>query len=303
MNIAVSCYDTDRALNECECRDPLKFYAIEALLTKSSKPATPRPPPTHYVRAIVKERIFDTILGEEVKFVHQRAMQSVSVGRRAQLQATPRRLMIFCEGHHGNENTVLLERAGLRSTIKTRLIHVAFVLVRFLSGSFMETGVSVVERNRIKKIGIILKGTPKLVVVYERDRRFRRRSMPVRGIYRNSDLKIITAELSKKHDVLGELQSLQIEKLLSIVQETVRGSSVKDAIAFATKKYSLDPEEDLNVLDDKALEVKKELMSSSFQKNSVKPGDPNFKYDVEVDFNTFETSAGWDSDSDEVVDF
>ena len=44
-------------------------------------------------------------------------------------------------------------------------------------------------------------------------------------------------------------------------------------------------------------------MSSSFEKNSVKPGDPNFKYDVEVSFNTFETSAGWDSDSDEIVDF
>ena len=39
-------------------------------------------------------------------------------------------------------------------------------------------------------------------------------------------------------------------------QETIKGSTVKDAIAFATKKYTLDPEEDLNVLDDKALEVR-----------------------------------------------
>lgn len=44
-------------------------------------------------------------------------------------------------------------------------------------------------------------------------------------------------------------------------------------------------------------------MSESFEKNKVDPGDPNFKYNVEVNFDTFETSAGWDSDSDEIMDF
>ncbi|XP_022649233.1 centrosomal protein of 19 kDa-like isoform X1 [Varroa destructor] len=168
------------------------------------------------------------------------------------------------------------------------------------------------EKNKVKKVGLILTGTPKLVVVYEKDeqeltsspkRRYRKRTMPIRGLYRNSDLKLISAELCKRHAILGHLAILQMEKLLAIVQETRNGASVADSIRTATQRYTLDPDEDLNVLDDKTLQVKKQLMAESFEQAALKPGDPGFTYNIEVDFNTFETSADWDNDSDEVVDF
>ena len=63
------------------------------------------------------------------------------------------------------------------------------------------------------------------------------------------------------------------------------------------KLTEIDPEEDLNKVDDDVLARKKAIMNDTFEKNCKKPGDPNYTYDVEVDFNTavVETS-GWDSD-------
>ncbi|OQR72214.1 centrosomal protein of 19 kDa-like [Tropilaelaps mercedesae] len=168
------------------------------------------------------------------------------------------------------------------------------------------------DNAKVMKIGLILSGTPKLVVIFEKSekalaisskKRYRKKTMPIRGLYRHSDLKLIATEMCKKHAILTQLSRLQVEKLLAIVQETLKGASVAEAIRTATQKYTLDPDEDLNRLDDKTLQVKKQLMSESFEKNALKPGDPGFQYDVEVDFNNFETSAGWDSDSDGVVDF
>ena len=58
----------------------------------------------------------------------------------------------------------------------------------------------------------------------------------------------------------------------------------------------------MNKLDDDQLNKVKDKMSVSFEKNRVKPGDENWKYDIEVDFKAEENSkieSGWDSgDSD-----
>ena len=71
-------------------------------------------------------------------------------------------------------------------------------------------------------------------------------------------------------------------------------------------------EDNLNQLDDKKLNEVKKHMNSSFEQNQVKPGDQNWQYDIEVDFENADEdsgalavadidgieSAGWDEESD-----
>ena len=57
--------------------------------------------------------------------------------------------------------------------------------------------------------------------------------------------------------------------------------------------------ENFNRLGDDDLNKVKDKMSVSFEKNRVKPGDENWKYDVEIDFEENggnKIESGWDSD-------
>lgn len=64
-------------------------------------------------------------------------------------------------------------------------------------------------------------------------------------------------------------------------------------------EYNFDEfnEEDLNKLDDEALNEKKSKMEKFYNKNSIKEGDENFQYDVRKDFDHDEYAAEWDDDS------
>ena len=67
---------------------------------------------------------------------------------------------------------------------------------------------------------------------------------------------------------------------------------------------TVDPDEDLNKLDDAMLNRKKEIMDASFEKNCKKRNDPDFKYDVEVDFEQGAIeSCEWDSDKESDEEF
>ena len=46
----------------------------------------------------------------------------------------------------------------------------------------------------------------------------------------------------------------------------------------------IDPEEDLNKVDEELLASKKAIMNDTFERHAIKPGDPNFTYDIEVNF-------------------
>lgn len=74
--------------------------------------------------------------------------------------------------------------------------------------------------------------------------------------------------------------------------------SLEVSIARNNDIDTLDPNEDLNKVDPETLTRKKLQMDSTFEKNRKKPGDPDFQYNVEIDFETelgrVETS-GWDS--------
>ncbi|XP_037796433.1 centrosomal protein of 19 kDa-like [Penaeus monodon] len=75
-----------------------------------------------------------------------------------------------------------------------------------------------------------------------------------------------------------------------------KGRSIDEAVSNISKDYDLDPNQDLNKLNDEQLNRKKKIMDNTFQKNQLKPGDPGYEYDKQVDFDTAEkVEAGWDS--------
>ena len=53
-------------------------------------------------------------------------------------------------------------------------------------------------------------------------------------------------------------------------------------------------------VDDLTLNIKKAVMEQTFEKNRKRPDDPDFKYEVDVEFDNgpLET-CGWDSDDKE----
>lgn len=62
-------------------------------------------------------------------------------------------------------------------------------------------------------------------------------------------------------------------------------------------------DEDLNKATDEYLEKKKEEMNAMFELHRLKPGDEDYVYDKEVDFDVGpKMESGWDSD-DSMSDF
>ena len=53
-------------------------------------------------------------------------------------------------------------------------------------------------------------------------------------------------------------------------------------------------EEDMNKLDDFELNKRKADMDIDFEKNRIRPGDKDFVYDKEVEFNEGNIESGWD---------
>lgn len=56
-----------------------------------------------------------------------------------------------------------------------------------------------------------------------------------------------------------QVPDVKIEKMLRILQEVERGRSIEEAAAAAAREYSIDPQQDLNKLDDTALDKKKKV--------------------------------------------
>ena len=76
----------------------------------------------------------------------------------------------------------------------------------------------------------------------------------------------------------------------------------EDSLKKSEAMNKIDPEEDLNKCDEATLQRKKAVMESSFEAHQKKIGDPDFKYDVEVDFDAAAgviESCEWDSGDDD----
>ena len=133
--------------------------------------------------------------------------------------------------------------------------------------------------------------------------------MPIRNFTKRTGITQAAQELcnNPRHKkYLENIKQSQVEKLLQIIQERLKGLSLDEALDKVKGERSIDPEEDLNRLDDDALDKKKKVMDETFQQNRKKPGDQDFEYDVEVDFEKEGPpieSSGWDSENDSEPSF
>ncbi|KAJ7992930.1 hypothetical protein DPEC_G00267180 [Dallia pectoralis] len=126
---------------------------------------------------------------------------------------------------------------------------------------------------------------PSVVLIYESKdtKTMRKRIIPVRNFSNSSDC--CTAANRMKHHVRHEayLQGVtlaQLERLHIVLQDHMQGRSLEHTLA----SLRLDPEEDLNKLDDGELARKKAQMDELFERNRRQKEDPNFVYDLEVEF-------------------
>ena len=60
------------------------------------------------------------------------------------------------------------------------------------------------------------------------------------------------------------------------------GKSLDDARKDVDREFTIDFQEDMNLLSDKDLKRRKELMDLQFEKNRIQVGDPDFVYDKQV---------------------
>ncbi|XP_023933243.1 centrosomal protein of 19 kDa [Lingula anatina] len=155
---------------------------------------------------------------------------------------------------------------------------------------------------QLKKCGIRF-NPPAIIVTYliVSKNKLHRRTMPVRNFTKNSGIQRTVDELrlNKKHEkYLQNIPLRQLEKLLTVIQDKMKGISLEDSLREREKLETIDPEEDLNKADDRTLAAKKAVMEESFEKNRKKPGDPGYEYDVEVEFEGGVETCEWDDDSD-----
>ena len=61
----------------------------------------------------------------------------------------------------------------------------------------------------------------------------------------------------------------------------------------------MDPNEDLNKLPTELLDRKKAAMDEHFERQVVRPGQPDFVYDLRQDFDGPKEHSAWDEDSDD----
>lgn len=98
---------------------------------------------------------------------------------------------------------------------------------------------------------------------------------------------------------LEQVSLKQLEKLLVFLRGHLQGQSLAETMEQIQRETTIDPEEDLNKLDDKELAKRKSIMDELFEKNQKRKDDPSFVYDVEVEFPQDEQllSCSWDTES------
>nr|CAD7259482.1 unnamed protein product [Timema shepardi] len=150
----------------------------------------------------------------------------------------------------------------------------------------LETYAKVMSSCVPKRLGIRV-SPPALVLIYQPGTdpalKLRQYVMPVRSLRRDSNLSFICQDLRTRHkaklELVGDVAAM---RMLRILQGCVGGEPV--SVALGTDE----------------LNVKKMVMAESFEKTRVKPEDPEFVYDKQVDFTTQEKEQStWDQDNDD----
>merc|ERR1712226_1824262 len=87
---------------------------------------------------------------------------------------------------------------------------------------------------------------------------------------------------------------------MGLIQGHQNGLSQEAVLVRWEMEHAVDGQEDLNKLDDDTLRKKKLAMEETFEKNQIKPGDPIYVYDKEVNFDEVEkVDCDWDMDESE----
>lgn len=153
-------------------------------------------------------------------------------------------------------------------------------------------------RFKAKRCGVQF-SPPSIVLIYEHKdtNKVRKRVIPVRNFSKYSDYSM-AAERLKNHprhrDYLEGVSQSQLERLHIILRDHMQGFSLEHSLA----SFQLDPDEDLNKLNDDELARKKGQMDGLFERNRRRKDDPDFVYDLEVDF-TNKEKCSWDEESDD----
>ncbi|XP_067270800.1 centrosomal protein of 19 kDa [Pseudorasbora parva] len=140
---------------------------------------------------------------------------------------------------------------------------------------------------------------PSIILVYENKNtsKMRKRIIPVRNFSQYSDC-IRAAERLKnhvRHSVYLESVTLaQLERLHLILRDHLRGLSLDQSLAALN-------DEDLNKLSDEELNRRKAQMDELFERNRRHKEDPDFVYDLEVEFpqNSVRETCSWDEEPSE----
>jgi len=155
----------------------------------------------------------------------------------------------------------------------------------------------------IKKCGVRF-DPPCIVLMYTNSHsdKARRRTMPLRAFTKNSNIERAVEELktNPRHaKYVSGISKAQLTRLVTIIRDKLNGMSLEASLARNDELDKIDPEENLNALDDETLQRKKAVMESTFTKHQLKPGDPGFQYDVQMEFDEENViESGWDSDKD-----
>lgn len=157
----------------------------------------------------------------------------------------------------------------------------------------------------VKCCGVKFK-PPTLLVTYtdNSSRKQRCRSIPIKKLKENTNVARIAQDLkaTQRHrTLLTAISQAQLERLLITIQGHMKGITLEESLQEAKSKLTVDPDKDLNLLDTQEIERAKLIMNESFESHRIKPEDPGFQYDIEVDFgnNDDEKSCEWDSDPEE----
>ena len=134
----------------------------------------------------------------------------------------------------------------------------------------------------MKKIGVSFSG-PSIILVYTQDGKTRKREMPLRDLKVDSDCRNIVNRMKLRHNkYLESVSSIRLEKLVMLARENLKGVGIEMGLRNVDSMLKIDPEENMNQLNDTELKRRKELMDLTFEKNSIGKDHPDFVYDKEV---------------------
>ena len=172
------------------------------------------------------------------------------------------------------------------------------------------------EVTEIRRFAIKYK-PPSLLVIYKKqdERIYMKKIRFQESVMLNSDAKSLAMKLIRRHsDVLNpeKVCSEQIEDLVALliqgyndhnnisIDDIQSGSNMNEyndkrqtAHDIISKKYG-----DLNKLSDDEVAKAKREMDSDFEINRIKPGDKDFVYDKQIEFDAPVELNEWDDDDD-----